>query len=108
MGGEISKFTARGQYDRQLSVERKSELAARARQIIDGGQLAELGSVIDILAEDAADDDMNNFYILIDKLDDRWVDTSIRYRLIRSLIETLKSFQKISNLKVIVAIRSEY
>jgi hypothetical protein len=94
-------------YDRQLSVEKKSELVARARQVIDSGQLAELGSVIDILAEDAADDDMNNFYILIDKLDDKWADTSIRFRLIRSLIETLKSFKKITNLKVVVALRSD-
>ena len=103
----FQSFKARGQYDRQLSVEKKSELVARARQVIDSGQLAELGSVIDILAEEAADDDMNNFYILIDKLDDKWADTSIRFRLIRSLIETLKSFKKITNLKVVVALRSD-
>jgi ABC-type lipoprotein export system ATPase subunit len=73
LGGEISKFKARGQYEKQLSTGKKSELVARARKIINAEQLAELNGVIDILSVKEAGEDMNKFYILIDKLDDRWV-----------------------------------
>lgn len=107
LGGEINKFRTRGQYGKQLSTEKKSELAARAKRIINEEQLVELSGVIEILADQANDYGMTRFYILLDNLDDRWVDLSIRFRLIRSLIECLKSFRKITNLKVIVAIRSD-
>jgi hypothetical protein len=54
---------------------------------------------------DRALDEQKKFYILIDKLDERWVDASVRFRLIRSLLETLKTFRRIQNLKIIVSLR---
>ena len=59
-----------------------------------------------MLADEAADGRMSKFYILIDKLDDRWVDISIRFRLIRSLIQSLKAFRKITNLKRLSNLKS--
>lgn len=62
-----------------------------------------------MLADRAFDEqkkyEQKKFYILIDKLDERWVDASVRFRLIRSLLETLKTFRKIQNLKIIVSLR---
>ena len=107
LGTEIKKFKLGGQYEKRLSSEKKSELVARSRKIINAEQLAELSGVIDILAGPEAGDGMKNFYILIDNLDDRWVDTSVRFRLIRALIELLKSFRKVTNLKILVALRSD-
>jgi hypothetical protein len=107
LGAEIEKFKLGGQYEKRLSTEKKSELVARSRKIINAEQLAELSGVIEILAGPEAGDGMKHFYILIDNLDDRWVDTSVRFRLIRSLIESLKSFRKITNLKILVALRSD-
>jgi hypothetical protein len=107
LGSDISKFKAGGQYEKRISTEKKSELVARARKIINADQLSELAGVIEMLADQANDDGMGRYYILIDKLDDRWVDVSIRFRLIRSLIEALKSFRRISNLKILVALRSD-
>ena len=107
LGTEIKKFKLGGQYEKRLSSEKKSELVARSRKIINAEQLAELSGVIDILAGPEAGDGMKNFYILIDNLDDRWVDTSVRFRLIRALIESLKSFRKVTNLKILVALRSD-
>lgn len=107
MRGEIDKFKAGGQYEKRLSTEKKSELVARARKIINSEQLADLGGVVDILAEQSGDDYGKKHYILIDGLDERWVDVSIRFRLIRSLIESLKSFRRITNLKILVALRSD-
>ena len=40
LGSEIQQFKARGQYEKQLSTEKKSELMARTRKIINSEQLA--------------------------------------------------------------------
>lgn len=106
-GSEIQKFKARGQYEKQLSSEKKSELVTRSRKIINPDQIAALSGVIQLLSEEAGDHGMNKFYILIDKLDERWVDSSLRFRMIRALLESLKTFRKITNLKIIVALRSD-
>src|SRR5690606_23228818 len=45
------------------------------------------------------------FYILIDKIDEDWVDDRTRHKLIRALIETIKSFRKIRSVKFILAMR---
>lgn len=107
IGGEIDKFKAGGQYDRRLSVEKKIELVARTRKIISSDQLMELHGIIEILSSFENGDKMKSYYILIDKLDERWVDDSVRFRMIKSLIESLKSFRKIQNLKILVALRSD-
>lgn len=106
-GAEIASFKAGGQYVTSLSAERKSELIARSRSIINADQLSELHGVIEILAENSADDPMQRFYILVDRLDENWVDDSIRFRLIRALIASLKSFSRIRNLKIIIALRAD-
>ena len=104
LGADIEKFKAGGQYDKRLSTEKKSELVARSRKIINSDQLAELHGIIDMLSVPDGDQ-MKEFYILIDRLDERWVDDSVRFRLIKALLETLKSFRKIRNLKILVALR---
>lgn len=106
MGADIEKFKTRGQYEKQLSMEKKSELVSRAKKIVNADQLSELSGVIDIIAENSADDLAKN-YILIDKLDDRWVDVSMRFHLTRALIESLKSFRRIRNLKILVGLRTD-
>jgi hypothetical protein len=107
LGVEIEKFKAGGQYEKRLSSDKKSEFVARVRKIISSDQLAELSGVIEMLSESEAGEDMKHFFILIDKLDEHWVEVSIRFKLIRSLIESLKSFRRISNLKILVALRSD-
>lgn len=111
LGAEIDKFKAGGQYEKRLSIDKKSEFVARIRKIIHADQLAELAGVIDMLAELEREEkkhfDETRYYIMIDRLDENWVDVSIRFRLIRALIETLKSFRRITDLKILVAIRSD-
>lgn len=70
--------------------------------------LTELAKVLDLLSEyENSEKYSGNYYILIDKLDEKWVDDRIRYQLIRALIECLRSFRKLRKLKVIVALRSD-
>lgn len=105
-GADVEKFKAGGQYEKRLSIDKKSELVRRSKKIINAEQLAELHGVIDLLAREASNES-THYYILIDGLDERWVDSSIRFRLIRSLIESLKTFRKITSLKILVALRSD-
>lgn len=107
LGGEIEKFKAGGQYDKRLSVDKKSEFVSRVRKIINADQLAQLAGVIDMLAEVDSNGEGASYYLLIDKLDENWVDVSVRFRLIRALVESLKSFRRIRNLKILVALRSD-
>ncbi len=105
IGGEIEKFKAGGQYDKRISRERKSEIITRTRKIISSEQLSELHGVIDILAEQ--DENYSTFYLTIDKLDERWVDDGVRFRMIKGLMESLKTFRKINDLKILVALRTD-
>jgi len=106
VGAELAKFKAGGQYDKRLSQERKSEIIARTRKIISEDQLAELHGVVDVLANVSADD-TRSYYLLIDRLDERWVDDSIRFRMIKALLQSLRSFRKIRSLKILIALRSD-
>jgi hypothetical protein len=107
IGGEVAKFKAGGQYERRISVQKKQELVARVKSIISHEQLAELNGVIEMLSQFESGDSMKSYFILIDKLDEKWVDESIRFRLIRALIESLRSFRKITSLKILVALRDD-
>lgn len=93
-------------YDTQIDQEVKQQVIQRAKQIISSDQLAKLSGVIDILS-DQSEGDKVKYYIVIDRLDEKWIDDVMRFRLVRALIESLKSFRKIPNLKILVALRSD-
>lgn len=90
-----------------LSVEDKKEIIHRAQEVVNAVQIQKLTQVVDILAKDVFDDPQQRFFILLDRLDENWVADSLRYKLIRALIETVKDLQRISNAKVVVAIRRD-
>jgi hypothetical protein len=103
---EIEKFRVDVGYARKLSEERRTSLQQRLRKFVDADLLSELAQVINLLSEYDVDDQRVH-YVLIDKLDDNWVSPSIKYHLIRSLIEALKSMRRIADLKVVVSMRSD-
>ncbi|RWC26984.1 MAG: DNA repair ATPase [Mesorhizobium sp.] len=104
LGVDISKFASKAGYGANLSNQNKSEYIARVRKIMNSEQLQDLSRVISLLAERT---DNDNYYILVDHLDERWIDDSLKYRMINSLVEALTKFRTIRNLKVIVALRSD-
>jgi hypothetical protein len=105
VGGEIDKFKAGGQYDKRVSREKKMEISARFRKIISSEQLSELHGVIDMLA--SQDADWRTYYLMIDRLDERWVDDVVRFRMIKGLMESLRTFRRLKNLKILVALRED-
>ncbi len=92
---------------KSLGTEIKAEIKYNAQNIVSSVQIKELNRLIELLADYAFDDDQQKYYITIDKLDEKWVDDSLRYRLIRALIETIKTFKKLRNVKIVIAVRRD-
>ncbi|GAA6209008.1 hypothetical protein NBRC116601_23010 [Cognatishimia sp. WU-CL00825] len=105
LGSEIERFSARAGYARTLSAEKKSQLQRVARKFVAPELLTDLAKVVDTLAEHGTR--VEPSFILIDSLDENWIDPSIKYPLIRALIESLKSLRRIHDLKTVVALRSD-
>lgn len=57
--------------------------------------------------DDVFTDKMEPVYVLIDELDTNWVSSNIKYELIRALIETIRTFRKVENIKIIIALRKD-
>lgn len=107
LGSEIKKFTAKAGYSRTIGTEKKIHVVSRAKKVVNSDQLAQLGHVLELLSEYDTHKASGSFFILIDRLDDKWVDESIRFKMIRALIETLRTFRKIRSLKIVVSLRTD-
>lgn len=88
----------------KLTQTEKAELIQRAQRVVNEVQIKELSEVLKFL-HDALDDRQKRYYIVIDRLDEDWIEENLRLRLIRALIETVKDFVQVKNAKLIVAIR---
>lgn len=106
-GGELKKFHADAGYIRKLGTEKKTQLQLRFKKFVNSEILSELNNVMKLLKAYNSDNLKDDIFILIDKIDEEWVEESVRYQLIRALIETQKSFGKIDDLKIVVAIRAD-
>lgn len=95
-------FTAGGA--ESLSQEQKAELIQRAQHVVNEVQIRQLSDVIKML-DDVLDDRQKRYYLVIDRLDEDWIEEQLRNRLIRALIETVKDFAAVRNAKIVIAIR---
>ena len=59
------------------------------------------------LADDIFNDRKTSYYLLIDDLDTGWVHESLRFKLIRALIETIRKFRRIRNVKIVISLRAD-
>lgn len=92
---------------KKLSDEDRVEIKQRASLVVNGLQIRKLNEVLDLLAEHSFDDPQKRFYILIDQLDEEWAGTDTRVRFIRALIEEIKTFRRIRQIKIIAALRKD-
>lgn len=90
-----------------MTDEVKLEIQSLATQVVSSKQMRELREVQSALERYAFDDVQKKYYILIDNLDEDWAETDTRCRFIRALIEETKSFRKMSQLKIISALRRD-
>ncbi|WP_370401009.1 P-loop ATPase, Sll1717 family [Sulfitobacter sp. JB4-11] len=103
---ELEKFALDAGFVRKLGQEKKTQLVQRVKSVVDADLLTELAQVIRLLSAYDSNGQASH-YVLIDKLDENWIGDNVKFSLIRSLIEALKSMRKIRNLKVVVALRAD-
>jgi hypothetical protein len=89
----------------RLSAEEKSDVVQRGARVVSQLQLAALNSVLKLLEDEVFNDPQVGYFVVIDDLDTRWVEDGLKFKLIRALIETAKSFRQVSRVKVVVALR---
>jgi hypothetical protein len=92
----------------KVSSEEKAEIVQRGQEVVNNIQIQELNEIFGWLSEKCLTDPQHPYYITIDRLDEDWVEDSIRYKLILALLDTAKDLKRqIQNAKVLVAIRRD-
>ena len=89
-----------------LSDEEKIEVQNRGQQVVSKAQVQDLSKVRGLL-ESVLPDRQKYYYVLIDRLDENWVEEGLRYRLIMALLDSVKEISRVPNVKVLVAIRRD-
>ena len=102
---ELIKAGAAGA--RKLSEAQRLEVVNNAKTFINNIHMAALQNVVTALAEMDNANHGAKYFIVIDDLDTDWANTETRHRLIRALIETIRRFRPIRQLKIIVAMRTD-
>jgi len=105
VNASIYDFGAKANTGIGISNEQKTEIVHRATKVVNDVQIAKLSKIVGLLNSHVFVDTKQKYYILIDKLDENWTSSNIKYRLIRSLIEEIKYFQKVKNIKIIISLR---
>jgi hypothetical protein len=91
---------------RKLEESQRAEIIHRAQQVVNQVQIRELSEVMDLLA-DVLDYEDKTYFIVVDRLDENWIEERLRYLLIRALIETVRDFSKIKRAKLVVVLRRD-
>jgi len=105
IGGSMAGIHLDASGGQKLTEEQKHEVIQRGRKVVNDIQIKQLADVIRLLSEDIFNDPQQKYFITIDGLDEQWVEDELRYSLIRALIETVRSFQKIKSVKIVIALR---
>lgn len=89
----------------ERSTESRIEQVDRFQRMINETQLAKLNTMIGVLNDEILDD-QHFTYVVIDDLDRDWIDDRLANDLIRCLFRTVLDLKRVSNLKVLVALRT--
>lgn len=101
---KIPRFSATVGCGSKLSEEEKTEVVQRAQYVVNAVQIRQLSEIIDLL-DDVLRDDQKRYFIVLDRLDENWIEEKLRLRLIRALIETAKDFNRVRHAKIVLAMR---
>ena len=91
----------------RLTEEQKKEVVQIGKKVVSEIQVRELENILAVLGEEIFNDKQQKYYIVIDCLDETWVDERIKFKLIKSLIETIRKFRRIPTIKIAIAIRQD-
>lgn len=87
-----------------LTSEERSEFALKAQKVLPDHHRQELAEIVE-LVDSVLTDDQKPFYVVVDQIDENWVEEDAKYPLVMALLETVKEFGKVKNAKIVVATR---
>ena len=90
----------------KLSETEQGELKRRGQEVISQAQVRDLSQVLELI-KGVFKDRMQTYFIVVDGLDEGWVEDRLRYRLIMALIATATDFLAIDGAKVMLALRRD-
>lgn len=88
-----------------LSEEIKQEEVQRAHRIVKEVSLETISVGMEIVKQKVLADRQKPYFIVIDDLDKKWIDSELAYSLIENLLDVVGDFAKMQNVKVLVALR---
>ncbi|WP_228608532.1 P-loop ATPase, Sll1717 family [Xanthomonas arboricola] len=92
----------------RLTDAERAEVVSRGSMVVNKIQISDLNKMMQILSEEAFKDSQNRYFIAIDALDEDWASSESKLRLIRALIEEVRTFRgEMKNAKVLVALRQD-
>jgi hypothetical protein len=89
-----------------VSDTEKAELVSRGQDIISSAQVQDLHRVLKLL-DAVLSSKQNGYHLVIDHLDENWVEDRLRYRLIMALLQTAREFNDVRYAKIVVALRRD-
>ncbi len=104
LGAKYGNVTSGVESGVKLTMEERQDIVHKAQHVINNVQISALMNIIHTLDE-LISDHQKPYYLVIDRLDENWVDDQWRLRLIRALIDTARDFYAMRHAKVIIALR---
>ena len=90
----------------KLSETEQAELKQRGQEVISQAQVRDLSQVLE-LVKGVFKGRTQAYFIVVDGLDEGWVEDRLRYRLIMALIATATDYLAVDGAKVILALRRD-
>ncbi|MBV8310409.1 MAG: hypothetical protein JO344_08495 [Planctomycetaceae bacterium] len=87
--------------------EQNIKIRSLGQEVVSKVKLKDLNRMFDLLKQELDDESGFPYFIVIDDLDQGWADESIRYKLTHALIETIRDFQKVKHIKIVICLRTD-
>jgi hypothetical protein len=107
LGGAFSGVSLSTAGAKSLSREQREQIVEHGLDAVSKVQIRELDNLMQVLEEHVFNDRLDHYYVSIDMLDEDWADDRIRFKLIRALIDAVRRFKAIPNVKIILALRQD-
>jgi len=85
LGAKFGVFDTKASAGAKINAEQKIEAVNHAQRVVNSIQVKALSDVLHLLADEVFNDEQQAYYVVIDRLDEGWVEDSLRYKLIRAL-----------------------
>ncbi len=90
-----------------LSQKEKTELELATTKYVNDDQIKNLNLIVNCLKVFFERNSQKKVVVVIDDLDQDWIDEDSKYKLIDSLLTSIRSFLDVKNLKIVIALRAD-